>query len=92
MLRLLTLSAANAAILGTAQALPHLVHAHEAMAVRYDDLHLSTDAGARVFMTRIEPAVEAVCGGKPSRNGAYSAQQLTILTPAYDKCRQDAIR
>jgi UrcA family protein len=51
--------------------------------VRYDDLNLSSPAGARVILNRIAFAAVKVCGGNPDPRDL-------VMIPVFKSCKQAA--
>ena len=76
---------------GAAQADPKIVYTRHALQVDVRDLDLARDADMRVFEARIAQAADHVCGGRPDLGNRYSATEVMVLLPAYEKCRSEAI-
>lgn len=73
MLRVLGISLAAMTVLGSvANAGPEFDMVRRDVAVRYGDLNLSTEAGARAMLVRIDQAARNACGGSPFFYGTYS--------------------
>jgi UrcA family protein len=77
---------------GTAQAAAPVVYTRHALKVDLHDLDLSRAADRHVLQGRIADAADQVCGGRPDKSDRYTAEELKLLVPAYEKCRTDAIR
>jgi UrcA family protein len=82
-----TLAAASLVfgVAGAASAQSAPVDNVPSMTVRLADVDLSSKAGARTAMQRIETAADAVCGGQPE------ARDWTRRA-FYDQCRSNAIK
>jgi UrcA family protein len=77
---------------GIAQVAAPVVYTRHALKVDLHDLDLSKAADRRVLQDRIADAAGQVCGGRPDKSERYTAEELKLLVPAYEKCRADAIR
>lgn len=77
---------------GGAKADPRLAYTRHALKLDLQDLDLSRSADRRVLAARIAGAADEVCGGRPDRTSRYTADELKLLLPAYEKCRSDAIQ
>lgn len=55
--------------------------------VPYGDLNLSSDAGARVMLTRLSKASGRVCGGRPMVGAAFHGQNR-----AWKACRAETLQ
>ena len=72
MLRVLGISLAVMTVLGSvAHAGPEYGVIRKDVAVRFGDLNLSTEAGARSMLIRIDQAARKACGGAPFFYGTY---------------------
>ncbi len=73
MLRILGISLAAITVLGcAANAGPAYDMIRKDVAVQYGDLNLSTEAGARAMLVRIDQAARNACGDSPYFYGTYS--------------------
>jgi UrcA family protein len=75
-----------------AQAAAPVVYTRHALKVDLHDLDLNQVADRRVLQSRIADAADQVCGGRPDKSERYTAEELKLLVPAYEKCRAEAIR
>ena len=75
-----------------AQAETRIVFTHHALKLDVHDLDLSKASDQHVLQARIAAAADQVCGGPPDKTNRYTAEELEILVPAFEKCRADAIR
>jgi UrcA family protein len=78
---------AAALIVGAAQA-EDLIR--KDVEVSYSDLNLSTDAGARQLLVRINAAAASACGGSPAFYSTYSVAP-TLAYKQFDTCRSNAV-
>ena len=76
---------------GLAYADPHIVYTRHALNVDIHDLDVTRSADQAVFGARIAHAADQVCGGRPDRGNRYDQAELTLLMPAYERCRTAAI-
>ena len=76
--------AAAAALAGSAAAQSDDAGAPLSVKVRYSDLDLASDGGARTMLARIESAARRVCGQAPD------LRDLGRVA-LYDHCRSDAV-
>ena len=58
--------------------------------VAYDDLNLSSPAGAKTLYARLESAASRVCGGEP--NLLQELQKQIAFHSCYDKALDNAVR
>ena len=80
---------AAALILGAANAAAGEVIRKD-VAVSYSDLNLSTDAGARALLVRINAAATSACGNSPTFYSTYSIAP-SLAYREFDTCRSNAI-
>jgi len=79
---------AAALIVGAAHADSNLIR--KDVAVSYHDLNLSTDAGARQLLVRIEAAATSACGGAAAFYPTYSVAP-GLADKEFAACRSNAI-
>ena len=77
---------------GLAHADPRIVYTRHALNVNIHDLDVTRSADQAVFGARIAHAADQVCGGRPDRGNRYNQAELTLLLPAYERCRTAAIQ
>lgn len=80
---------AAALIAGIAQAGDDLMIRKD-VAVTYSDLDVSTEAGARALLSRIEKAAAEACGKSPFYYSSYSIAP-SLASKQFDECRTNAI-
>jgi UrcA family protein len=76
---------------GLAYADPRIVYTRHALNVDIHDLDVTRSADQAVFRARIAHAADQVCGGRPDQGNRYNQAELTLLLPAYQRCRTVAI-
>jgi len=78
---------AAALIVGAAQA-EGLIR--KDVSVSYSDLNLSTEAGARSLLVRINAAAASACGGSPAFYASYAVAP-SLAYKEFDTCRSNAV-
>ncbi len=81
---------AAAVIAGAAHAESNSTLIRKDVAVSYRDLNLSTEAGARELLVRIEYAAKSACGGAPTFYSSYSVAPA-LAYKEFATCRSNAI-
>ncbi len=76
---------------GLAHADPRMVYTRHALNADIHDLDLTRGVDQAVFRARIAHAADQVCGGRPDQGNRYDQAELTLLLPAYERCRRAAI-
>ncbi|MDR3526235.1 MAG: UrcA family protein [Rhizomicrobium sp.] len=79
---------AAALIVGAAHAESNMIR--KDVEVSYRDLNLSTDAGARTLLVRIQAAAASACGGAAAFYSSYSVAP-SLAAEEFATCRANAV-
>ncbi len=79
---------AAALIVGAAHADSNIIR--KDVSVSYHDLNLSTEAGARTLLVRINAAAASACGGAPMFYTSYSVAPA-LAAQEFSTCRANAV-
>lgn len=91
MLRVLAVSLAAMTVLGSvANAGSGFDIVRKDVAVHYGDLNLSTEAGARAMLVRIDQAARNACGGSPFFYGTYTIAP-NLARKDFATCQTNAV-
>lgn len=83
-----TLFTAAAILASAAQAAPEMIR--QDVTVAYSDLNLSTEAGARALVARLDAAAKQACGGAPFFSSVYQIAPALVVKE-FNTCRINAV-